>query len=119
MQRPLTTEAVETNTRESAIALVLQAERAANAAIEADIEGAHECIDHARVLARAIASRAAQRTTRVHKLMDTTIARQLAQIAEERAQIQTAAAQKANTPNEDQLRAIVAQVAERLAQGCP
>jgi len=119
MQRPLNKEMLETKANESALALVLQAEQAANAAIESDLADARDCIDRARAMARAIAARAAQRTTRVHELTDAALARQLAQIEEEQTKIQADAAQEINTRDELHLRAVVARVADRLAQGLP
>ncbi|MFZ5539099.1 MAG: hypothetical protein ACOY5V_05095 [Pseudomonadota bacterium] len=100
---------------EAAIASVLEAERAAGAAVEACAAQAQARVQHARDRARAIAERAAQRTARVRHVCAAQLAARLAAIEHERQAL--ARGTDADPADLQRMQAAIDELADALAGG--
>jgi vacuolar-type H+-ATPase subunit H len=94
---------------DEAIMRVLEAETSARAAVEQCVADADEIRQDARVRARAIAERAAERVAKVHRWMDASIKGRVEHLNLERASLQQPA-----TPNPEEP-ARLARALDRLA----
>lgn len=115
MSAPIdTTSAVHVD---AAIVRVLQAEQAARAAVDQYVAEAEQIRESARLRARAIAERGAERVARVHRWTDAAIRERVEALARERAALKAPEAPDATEP--ERIAGALERLAAELTGGTP